>query len=143
VAQLESRESVIGAAVTALALVAMVFDHLLGDDPGLEDPVAFLISAALVLLTTGIVFGLVVPRAKAASNASERAARDGLVVSVISFFTIALIWLGVTFVVAGGAIALGLLGLGSQRRRWALAAIVVGSGVLVVSTVFSDWGSSR
>jgi hypothetical protein len=141
VAQLESRESVIGAAVTALAL-SMVFDHLLGDDPGLEDPVAFLIAAALVLLTTGIVFGLVVPRAKAAANPSERAARDGLVVSVISFFTIALIWLGVTFVVAGGAIALGLLGLGGQRRRWALAAIVVGSGVLVVSTVFSDWGSS-
>ena len=140
--QLKSRENVIGAAVTALALVAMVFDHLLGDDPGLEDPVAFLISAALVLLTTGIVFGLVVPRAKAASNRAERAARDGLVVSVISFFTIALIWLGVTFVVAGGAIALGLLGLGGQRRRWALAAIVVGSGVLVVSTVFSDWGSS-
>jgi hypothetical protein len=142
VAQLKSRESVIGAAVTALALVAMGFDHLVGDDPGLEDPVAFLISAAFVLVTAGIVFGVVVPRAKAASNSAERTARDGLVVGVISFFTIALIWLGVTFVVAGGAIALGLLGLGGQRRRWAVAAIVVGSGVLVVSTVFSDWGSS-
>jgi hypothetical protein len=142
VAQLRSRERIIGAAVTALALVAMVFDHLLGDDPGLEDPVAFVVSATVVLLTAGIVFGVVVPRAKASSRSAERAARDGLIVSVISFFTIALIWLGVPFVVAGGAIALGLLGLGGERRRWALAAIVIGSFVLVVSTVFSDWGSS-
>ena len=141
-AQLKSRENVIGAAVTALALVAMVFDHLLGDDPGLEDPVAFLISAAFVLLTAGIVFGVVVPRAKADPRRAERAARDGLIMSVISFFAIALIWLGVTFVVAGGAIALGLLGLDGGRRRWAIAAIVIGTGVLVVSTVFSDWGSS-
>ena len=141
-APLKSRENLIGAAVTALALVAMVFDHLLGDDPGLEDPVAFLISAAFVLLTTGIVFGVVVPRAKADPRPAERAARDGLIVSVISFFAIALIWLGVTFVIAGGAIALGLRGLDGGRRRWAVAAIVIGTGVLVVSTVFSDWGSS-
>ena len=65
-----------------------------------------------------------------------------LIVSMISFFTIALIWLGVTFVVAGGAIALGLLGLGGGRRRWAIVALIIGTGVLVVSTVFSDWGSS-
>jgi hypothetical protein len=100
-APLKSRENVIGAAVTVLALVAMVFDHLMGDDPGLEDPVAFVISAVFVLVTAAIVFGVVVPRAKAASNPAERAATDGLVVSVISFFTIALVWLGVTFVVAG------------------------------------------
>ena len=141
-ASLKSRENVIGAAVTALALIAMVFDHLLGDDPGLEDPVAFLVSAAFVLVTAAVVFGRVVPRAKAAPNAAERAARDGLIVGVISFFTIALIWLGVTFVVAGGAIALGLLGLSGRRRWWGIAAIVLGSGVLTVSTVFSDWGSS-
>jgi hypothetical protein len=120
----------------------MVFDHLMGDDPGLEDPVAFVVSAALVLIAAGVVFGVVVPRAQAAPNPAARAARDGLVVSVISFFTIALIWLGVTFVVAGGAIALGLIGLGGRRRPWAIAAIVIGSGVLLVSTVFTDWGSS-
>ena len=141
-APVTSRENVIGAAVIALALVAMVFDHLLGDDPGLEDPVAFVVSAAFVLLTAAIVFGVVVPRAKADPTPAERAARDGLILAVISFFAIALIWLGVTFVVAGGAIALGLLGRGGRRRRWAVAAIVIGTGVLVVSTVFSDWGSS-
>ena len=95
-----------------------------------------------MLLTAGIVFGVVVPRAKTDPRRAERAARDGLIMSVISFFAIALIWLGVTFVVAGGAIALGLLGLDGGRRRWAMAAIVIGTGVLVVSTVFSDWGSS-
>jgi hypothetical protein len=34
-----SRETAIGIAATVVALVAMVFDHLLGDDPGLEDPI--------------------------------------------------------------------------------------------------------
>jgi hypothetical protein len=137
-----SRDNIIAAAVTAFALVAMVFDHLLGDDPGLEDPVAFAVAAAFVLVTAGIVFGVVVPRAKADSEPAERAARDGFILSVISFLTIALIWLGVTFVVAGGAVALGFLGLGGRRRRLAMVAIVIGTGVLVVSTVFTDWGSS-
>ena len=75
-AQLKSRENVIGAAVTALALVAMVFDHLLGDDPGLEDPVAFLVSAAFVLFTAGIVFG-VVRAARESGRESQRSVPHG------------------------------------------------------------------
>jgi hypothetical protein len=37
-------------AVVALGLAAMAVDHLLGDDPGLEDPPMFLISAAVILV---------------------------------------------------------------------------------------------
>jgi hypothetical protein len=133
------REWAIGIGVTVLALVAMVFDHLLGDDPGLEDPVAFVVAGALTLATTGIVFGVVVPRAR---SSPARAARRALVLSLISFVAIALIWLGVTFVLAGGAIALGLLGREGERKRLATAAIAIGVLVLGVATVFTDWTSS-
>jgi hypothetical protein len=39
--QRPSRETLVGVAATALAVAAMAVDHLLGDDPGLEDPPAF------------------------------------------------------------------------------------------------------
>jgi protein-S-isoprenylcysteine O-methyltransferase Ste14 len=57
-----SRETAIGIAVTAVALVAMVFDHLLGNDPGLEDPIAFVVAAVLTIACAIIVFVIVVPR---------------------------------------------------------------------------------
>ena len=134
-----SREAAIGFAVTTLALVAMAFDHLVGDDPGLEDPVAFAISAALTLITAAIVFGVVVPRA---IPEPAGAAKRGFGLSLISVLGIALIWLGVTFVLAGGAIALGLVGRRGARARLATAAVVIGLVVLGVSTAFSDWTSS-
>lgn len=42
-----------------LGLAGMAVDHLLGDDPGLEDPPAFLISASLILVVTTLLFALV------------------------------------------------------------------------------------
>ena len=137
-----SRETAIGLVVTLAALVAMAFDHLVGNDPGLDDPVAFLIAAVLTLGAAAIVFGLVIPRTKADPNPGARAAKHGLILSLISVVAIALIWLGVTFVLAGGAIALGLLGRRGERGRMALAAIVIGAIVLGMSLVFSDWTSS-
>jgi len=132
-------EVAIGIGVTALALVAMTFDHLLGDDPGLEDPMAFAIATMLTLATAAIVFGVVVPRAKSDRG---RAATRGFILSGVSFVAVPLIWLGVTFVLAGGAVALGLYGLSSERTRLAWAAIAIGGIVLGLSSVFSDWTSS-
>jgi hypothetical protein len=137
-----SRETAIGIAVTALALVAMVFDHLLGDDPGLEDPIAFFVAAVLTLACAFIVFGIVVPRTRRSAAPADRAATQSGVLAVISVLSIALIWLGVTFPIAGGTLALGLLGRAGNRRWLALLAIAVASIVLVVATVFSDWTSS-
>jgi hypothetical protein len=138
-----SRETAIGIAVTALALVAMVFDHLLGDDPGLEDPIAFIVAAVLTIACAFVVFGVVVPRTKGSAAPADRAATRGGVLAVVSVLSISLIWLGVTFPVAGGTLALGLLGRDSSRRRWlAYLAIVIAAIVLVVATVFSDWRSS-
>src|SRR5918994_838310 len=72
----------------ALGLAAMAVDHLIGDDPGLEDPPAFLISAAIILAITTLLFGRVVRRARDPSRAS-------LIVALLAVASLPLIWLGV------------------------------------------------
>jgi hypothetical protein len=101
----------------------MAVDHLLGDDPGLEDPPAFLISAAIILATATLLFGLVVRRARNPRHAS-------LIVALLSVLSLPLIWLGVPFAVAPAAIALGLRGEG----RLAMGAIATGALVLLLVT---------
>ena len=107
----------------ALGLAAMGVDHLLGDDPGLEDLPTFLISAAIVLVIAAVLFGFVVPRA-------HDPRRTGFIVAMVSVLSVPFIWLGVPFAVAPAAIALGLKGEG----RLATAAIVIGAAVLVLVT---------
>ena len=41
----------------ALGIAAMAVDHLLGDDPGLEDPPTFAASAAIVVVVAAVLFG--------------------------------------------------------------------------------------
>ena len=86
-----------------------------------------------------VVFGLVIPRVKAGPDPAERAARQGIVWSVVAVVPgILFVWLGVPFVLAGAGIALGLLGRGGERRRVATAAIAVGAIALVLSVVTTD-----
>ncbi len=106
----------------ALGLAAMAVDHLLGDDPGLEDPPAFLISAAVILGIAALLFAGLLPRAR------DRR-RAGFIVALVAVASLPLIWLGVPFVIAPAAIALGLRGEG----RLATAAIAI--GVVVLSLV--------
>ena len=135
-------QSALAAGVTALAIVAMFFDHMIDVEEGFPaDPVAFAISAALVLALAAIVFGIVVPRATRDPALPERAATRGFVCSLVSVLSLPGVWLGLPFVLAGGAITLGLLGRASERRRLAIAAIVVGAVVLVLAIVGTDWGS--
>src|ERR687897_2221407 len=103
----------------ALGLAAMAVDHLIGDDPGLEDPPAFLISAAIILAITTLLFGRVVRRARDPSRAS-------LIVALLAVASLPLIWLGVPFAVAPAAIELGKRANG--RSAW--AAVAIGSVVL-------------
>jgi hypothetical protein len=141
--ELISRETAIGLGVSALAVVAMAFDHLIDVEEGFPaDPPAFLIAVAIILVLALIVFGRLVPRTKSGPALAERAAKRGFVCGILAVPSIGLIWLGVPFVVAGGAIALGLLGRGGDRTQLATAAIVLGSAVLLVCTAFSDWTSS-
>lgn len=60
---------------------------------------------AVTLGVAGLVFCLIVPRAKAAN----RAARDGLILSIVAIVPgIATLWLGPPFALVGGGLALGL-----------------------------------
>jgi hypothetical protein len=137
-----SQETAIGIGVTAVGLVVMAFDHLVGPDPGLEDPIAFVISALLTIVCALLLFGVLIPRTKRSASPADRASTRGGILAVVSFLSISLIWLGVTFPIAGSALALGLLGRDARRRWPALGAIVIGSIVLILAAVFSDWTSS-
>jgi hypothetical protein len=137
-----SRETAIGLGATSLAVVAMAFDHLVDVDEGFPaDPAAFAISVALILVVAGIVFGLVIPRTKRAAVPAEQAAKRSLVCGVLAVPSLVLVWLGVPFPVAGGAVALGLLGLEGERRRLALAGVALGGLVLALSVIGTDWKS--
>lgn len=129
-----SRETGIGVAVSALTVGAMAIDHLVGtedepgDDSGLADPAAFLISVAVSLILAALLFGIVVRRA--ARDDPDRAARKALACSLLAVPAIALLFLGLPFPLAGAGIALGLLGREGDRRRTANAAVVVGALVI-------------
>jgi hypothetical protein len=107
----------------ALGLAAMAVDHLLGDDPGLEDPPTFLVSAAIIVLLIALLFGFVAPRAR-----DPR--RTGFILALLSVLSLVSIWLGEPFAVAPAAIALGLRGEG----RLAAATVALGAAVLLLAT---------
>jgi hypothetical protein len=119
----------------------MALDHLVGNDPDSDDAglawdwAAFIIASALSLLLAVILFGRAVPRTKAHPDRVGRAAKHGLVYSVIAVVaTPFTLWIGLPFVVAGAGIALGLLGRGGDHRRLAIAAILLGAVVLLLDT---------
>lgn len=125
-------ETRIAVGVTTLAIVAMAVDHLMGDDPGLEDPPMFLIASGLSLALAALVFGRVIPRAKAAALPVERAARDGLICSGLAVVPgIATLWLGLPFILAGGGLALGLFAQREKPSGRAIGGIVIGTLVLL------------
>lgn len=133
-----SREAGIGAAVSTLAVGAMSIDHLIGteqepgDDPGLADPAAFLISVALSLALAAFLFGVVVRRAVRDDDA-DRAASKAIASSLLAVPAMALLFLGLPFPLAGAGVALGLLGREGTRKRIATTAVVIGVLVIAVS----------
>jgi hypothetical protein len=127
---------------TALAVVAMFFDHMLDvEEPFPADWPAFAISVALILILAVIVFGVVVRRTTASRDGADLAGKRGLVCSLLSVLALPGIWLGLPFVLAGGGITLGALGRHGRRRRLALAAIALGAIVVVLAIIGTDWGS--
>ena len=132
--------------VTALAVALMAWDHLLGNDkgPGDEfpvDPGTFALTAGLILVTAGVVFGVLVPRALRHPETVHRAAT---VHSTVAFLlAVPASWLGFPLVVAGGGIALGLQALDGPHRRMALAAVGVGVLVLVFGVLATAFPASN
>ena len=112
-----------------LGLAAMGVDHLLGDDPGLEDPPTFLITSAIVVGLVALLFGLVVPRARDPHRAA-------VVVAVLAVLSLPFVWTGAPFAVAPAAIALGL------RVESRLGTISVGVGAAVLALVTAGYAYS-
>ena len=130
-----SRETGIGIAAALYAVAAMAYDHLVPGDPG-----GFLIGTALSVVLAAALFAWLVPRAK---TTAERAANTGLACSALAVIPgIALIWLGLPFVLAGSGIALGLVGRGGERSGRAAAAVLIGAGVLVLGAAAYAVGGS-
>jgi hypothetical protein len=129
-----SLEAAVAAGSTLLAILAMAVDHLMGDDPGLEDPPTFLIASGLSLALAALVFRYIVPRARAAARPG-RAARAGVILSAVAAVPgIAVLWLGLPFVLAGGGLALGLRERRTAPSRTATAATLLGALVLLFAT---------
>ena len=128
-----SRETGIGIATSAMAVAAMAFEHVLDGDPS---PEAFLLSSGLSLALAAFVFGYVVRRVKNGPDVAFRAARQGLIVSLMSVLALAGIWLGLPFPLAGAGLSLGLLGRSGAQRRLATAAVAVGAIVLLIGTAY-------
>lgn len=136
-----SRSTAGAIGVTALAIVAMFFDHMLDVEEAFPaDWPAFAISVALIVIVAAIVFGVVVRRTTASPAAADLAGKRGLVCSILSVLALPGIWLGLPFVLAGAGITLGVLGRTGRRRRMAVAAIAIGVIVLVLGVVGTDWG---
>lgn len=104
--------------VSALTVGAMAIDHLVGtedepgDDSGLADPAASLISVAVSLILAALLFGIVVRRA--AWDDPDRAARKAIASSLLAVPAIALLF-SRSAVSAGRAIV-GLSGRLRDRR---------------------------
>jgi hypothetical protein len=130
-----SRETGIGAASALFAVAVMAYDHLVPGDPG-----GFVIGSALSVVLAAALFAWLVPRSK---SSEARAANTGLVCSTLAVIPgIALIWLGLPFVLAGSGIALGLVGRRGERRGRATAAVLVGAGLFVLGAAAYAVGGS-
>lgn len=128
-----SREIAIGIAAVALVVAAMAVDHLLGDDPGLEDPPAFLISSGLSLALAAVLFGVVVPRTKRDAAGRARSGDRAIACSVLALLASPLsLWLGLPFVLGAAGVALGLLGRGGERSGRATTAVAIGAIVVLL-----------
>jgi hypothetical protein len=133
-----SRETVIAIIVAAVVVTTMAIDHLIGtkdqpgDEEGLADPAAFLLSVAVSLTLAAFLFGFVVRRSM--RDEPDRAAKKAIVCALLAIPAIALLFLGLPFPLAGAAVALGLLGREGTRRRLATAAVLIGALVLALGT---------
>jgi hypothetical protein len=133
-----SSETRIGLFVAALAVAAMVVDHLI---PG--DPIAFLVTSTLALALAAAIFGHIIPRTKANPAASTLAAKRGMVCSLLAVLSIPALFVGLPFVLGGAGIALGLIGRDGDRKRLAITAVVVGALVVLFSAgVYAFLGDS-
>ena len=114
----------------------MYFDHLAH---GVLDWAGFAAGALVVLGGAAFVFGRLVATRR---NSPDRAGTTALVVGVVAVVSVPLtLWLGLPWVLAGGAIALGVDGRAGRHRGRALGGICLGVLVLVACVAGTDWAN--
>lgn len=118
----------------------MAVDHLVGtgatageDDAFPVDPIAFVISAAIVVVATAVLFAFVVR--PAAGDDPRRAARKAFACSLLALLAVPVLFLGLPFPLAGAGIALGLRSRAAADERLATVAITIGGVVLALTIV--------
>jgi hypothetical protein len=134
-----SAERQIGIAAVVAAVVALAFAHVINNEPGEDGDWAFFIVASVVAALVGaLIFGRVVPRAKASAQ-GNRAARAGLAISVLGLLTAAAFRTGLPWVLGTGGALLGWIGEArspeSGHRGLAVAALLVGALAVALATV--------
>jgi hypothetical protein len=131
------RETAIAVAVSVVVVGTMAVDHLIGtsdpDEPGLEDPGAFVLSVGLSLLLVALFFGFVVRRA--VRDEPEESTLKAVTFSLLAVLTLPLLFLALPFPFAGAGVALGLHARDGRRWGLATAAVVVGGFVLALGSV--------
>jgi hypothetical protein len=131
------REAAIAVAVSLIVVATMAIDHLIGtgepDEPGLEDPGAFVLGVGVTLVLVALFFGLVVRRA--VREEPEGSTLKAVAFSLLAILTLPLLFLAVPFAFAAAGLALGLHA--RDGRRWLLgtAAVVVGGVLLALGVL--------
>ena len=131
------RDTLVAASVAVLLIVAMAIDHLVGTDreageqSGLVDPGAFVLSVVVSGLLMAVLFLFIVRR----TRDPDAAAMRGALCSALAVPAIALTFLGLPYPLAAAGIALGLRGRLGTRRTLASAAVVVGSVIVGALTI--------
>jgi hypothetical protein len=124
----------IAVAVAAVSVVTMAIDHLIGteserDESQSAEPIAFVITTAIALALTAVLFRQVVGRAH---RQPQTIPLKAIACSVLAVATLPLLFLAVPFPLAGAGMALGLMGREGRRARLATAAVVIGALVVVL-----------
>jgi hypothetical protein len=135
-----SRETIVATAAAAIGVGAMAIDHLVGtetepgeDDAFPVDPVSFVVSAAIVLGLTVVLFAWLVRRAM--REDPDRATGKTIAVTVLAVLTLPLLFLGLPFPFAGVGVALGLHARRGSRTLLATGAVALDVLVLALAAV--------
>ena len=122
-----TNERVVGPIVALIMLGAVAVANFVGEGEN-GGPAEFAVSAVVALAIAALLFGRVVPNARA----SARAGRTALVLAVLAVVALVVFWSGLPQVLAPAAIVLGLA---APRSREAVAATVLGSVAYALSVV--------
>ncbi|HEY7792655.1 MAG TPA: hypothetical protein VIA10_01460 [Gaiellaceae bacterium] len=111
----------IGLAASLLAALGLAAANFLGEDGENGGVGPYVVTLAVSIVVTAVVFGWAIPR-------TERPARDGIVAGALALLAIAVYWTGIPFVLGPAAIALGLLGRArTDTRGSGTVAVVLGA----------------